>query len=223
MVISKNYNFLFTRIPKNASSSLAAYFIQNYCDKSDIYTAVNDSNIKNNNVPSHVLIKHKQFYRFIHLTVQEIIDEGAISKEQAINMQKIAVIRCPLQRQLSLYFFLKRSKPKSPEEFRELFSEGYHKLDGNSRIKQIDYLKIDGQIAPNTSFWLYDNLTNHLNKFKQEKGISETVALPNHKSKYKPKDQNLIDIYYDEKTRNAVINYYNEDYLMYESLYTQNK
>jgi len=202
------------RIPKNASSSLAHFFIKNCCNGRDVYTEVNDAGIPNNNVPHNIVLKYKTQYRFIHLTLQEIIDNGIISKSDAIKKKNIGVIRNPFERQLSLYFFLdRRTKKSNPEEFREHFKNGYHFKDGSNKILQTDYLSIDSKDCG--EWWDYDNIDRHTNKFISDNSIQVRTNLQQFKSEMKPKDESLFDKYYDEKTASAVKKYYEKDFEKY--------
>lgn len=99
MVICDSFNFNFLRIPKNASSSLSEFFIRNFCSKEDIFTEVNDCGIPSHNVPQELIRKYAHKYRFIHLTLQELINNNMLTEEKARSMQNIGVIRNPYERQ----------------------------------------------------------------------------------------------------------------------------
>lgn len=214
MVICDKYNFNFIRIPKNASSSLAHFFVKNCCNQRDIYTEVNDAGIANNNVPHNIVLKYKNQYRFIHLTLQEIIDNGLINKSDAIKSTNIGVIRNPFDRQLSLYFFLNRKTGNnSPDQFREHFKNGYHYKDGSNHILQTNYLTVDGD--DRGEWWSYDNLDQHINGFIKRNNISVNTDLQQFKSEMKPKNATLFDQYYDQNTISAVRKYYEKDFEKY--------
>lgn len=218
MVICYSNNFLFLRLPKNASSSLSEFFVQNYCDSAkDKWTMVNDCGIKDNNIPKPLIDKYRHQTRFIHLMLQEVIDNEIITTEQAINLPKIACIREPLDRQLSLYFFLYRNKRGqiSPKHFREQFVTGCHITDTNNCNLQSDFLKINGEYKGKTTHWSYDNLSISLQNFAKEKNIPLKSPIANRKSGLKPKKKTLIDEYYDVTTRKAVEKYYEKDYELY--------
>ena len=217
MIISHSKNFIFIRVPKNASTSLATFFVKNYTNKNDIYTGIGDSKIETCNISQKIINKHKTQHRFIHLTLNEIINEGLITAEGAKQKKIIGVIRHPLERQLSLFFFKnKRNSNKSVEAFREEFKNGYHVSDGSNHILQTDYLKIGDEI--HGDYWLYENINEELNKFISYTGKYPQHGLQNFKSKFKPKDNDLIDRFYDKKTRNAVLDYFYDDLDMYERL-----
>lgn len=210
MVISEKYKFVFIRVPKNASSSLAEFFVRNCCDENDIYTEVNDCGIPSQNVDSKLIRKYAHQYRFIHLTLQELHDNGLVTEEEMTRKQVISVLRNPLMRQLSLYFFLKRGRAKSVDEFRELFKDGYHATDTNNKILQTDYAKING--VDYGTWWLYNKLDRHVSAFCAEHGLPVSSKLKNFKGNYTPKHYELIDEYYDTKTMDAVRKYYEKDF-----------
>ena len=216
MVISEKHNFIFIRIPKNASTSLATFFIKNYCYPDDYYTAVGDSGIKNSRIPQEVLDKHRKQYRFIHLTLNEIINEGLITKEAARHKRVIGVIRNPFERQLSLFFFLNRNNRTSatPSQFRQIMQNGYYESDGSNHISQSDYLKIGDENVG--EFWNYDSLHIHTATFASKYGKPQH-GLQAFKAGIKPTDPNLINDYYDAATRKAVEEYFAKDFEIYEN------
>lgn len=215
MVICNKYNFIFLRIPKNASTSLAAWFVSNCCDSTDRYTQINDANVKTRNISEDVLKKHKDKYHFIHMTLQELINDNVISYDEAIKKDVIGVFRNPFHRQLSLFFFL--SGDKSPERFRNVFRNGCHESDISNKITQSNYIKINDQIHDNVKIWNYENINYHLNNFKNIKNITEKYELNTYKSNKRP--VNLLELeetYYDQRTREAVREYYKEDFELLE-------
>ena len=216
MVISKKNNFIYLRIPKNASSSLAEFFIRNFCDSNDVYTEINDCGILSNNVSRNLISKYSYQYRFIHLTLQELINNNVVSKEYAMNSRNICVIRNPFERQLSLYFFLRRGRPTSVADFRESFKFGRHVGDISNSLLQTSYSEIDGQDFGD--WWVYDNLTEYKDKFLTDHGKENTIDLKYFKNIYKPKKADLINEYFDETTKNAVRKYYEKDFAKYYEL-----
>mgnify|MGYP000282734717 CR=1 FL=1 len=129
MVICNTHNFIYLRVPKNASSSLAEFFVRNYCHSNDAYTQyatqpdhlrqdrwteVNDCQIPSYNIPMKTMRKYMDRYRFIHLTLAEIVGEGLVREMDLPHKRVISVIRDPLMRQLSLYFWLKRNQLRAP-------------------------------------------------------------------------------------------------------------
>ena len=122
MIRSDSHKFIFLRVPKNASSSLAQWLIMNYTDKDDIYTEVNDGGIPHRGVD--FVRKYSKDSHFIHMKLQELYDEGVVHKGHLKDYETIAVIRNPLERQLSLFFFLSRLHGYQPtvEKFRKDFS-----------------------------------------------------------------------------------------------------
>jgi len=217
MVICDTCNFTYVRIPKNASSSLAHFFVKNYCSQNDKYTEVNDAGIRSHNVPSSLINKYREQYRFIHLTMQELVDNNIITKDDLLKKENIGVIRNPFERQLSLFFFLQRqSNDKRPETFRKHFEKGFHYRDMSNHILQTDYLKVDGDDVG--TWWVYENLHQYVQEFAKRKKVKiVTGGLQNFKSNMRPKGE-IFDLYYDKKTENAVMEYYEQDFIKYNEL-----
>lgn len=220
MVISDDHKFIFLRVPKNASTSLATFFVNGYCHSNkDIYTSIGDSKVQNKNIPSSVLHDYRKQHRFIHLTLNEIINNKIITEQYARSCKIIGCLRDPLDRQLSLYFFKNRGRGNpSPEEFRREFKNGYSLSDENNQIRQCDYLKIGDQSVG--EWWLYDDLNTHLEEFQKQYSSSKNVELKTYKSSFRKKvdKQEQIDYYYNEEVKNAVLNYYAEDADLYQRL-----
>lgn len=213
MVISEKYKFVFLRIPKNASTSMATWLVKNCCDENDRYTKIGDSGIKTTNISNDVIEKHKSQHHFIHMTLQELVDDGVLRREELKEKEVFGVIRNPYHRQLSLFFFLPGEK--TLQRFREVFKDGYHCNDVSNKILQTDYLRLDGNIIGKS--WNYSNIDQCRENFKINKNIVENHPMMKYKSNKKPKDMSsLAEEFYDQDTRNAVYNYYKEDFKLLE-------
>lgn len=220
MVICKKHKFIFLRIPKNASTSLAAFFVNNFCDNNDIYTYIGNAGIRATNVDEAVMAKYKKDHRIIHMTLNEIVDENIIGPDFVMESDVIGVMRNPLERQLSLFFFLSKEfklNNTSVSEFRKQFKNGCHISDPNNKITQADYLKLGDDMVG--KFWLYEDIQENLKQFVESRGVKVTEGLKNYKSNYRDRrDDALIDEYYDDATRKAVESYYEEDFEIYRML-----
>lgn len=219
MVISDSHNFIFIRVPKNASTSLATFFVQNYCKgRDDRYTPIGDSGVKPRGVSEELIAKHRAQYRFIHLTLQELIAEGVVSADSAKKKEVVTVIREPLERQLSLFFFKHRhaKSQATVENFRKTYQAGYDQTDGSNSILQSDYGKIDGEFV--TTPWVYDYIPEHLAHFAARRGVAPETPLAKFKSGIKPERQDLLSDYYDTATKRAVEQYFSKDFDLYHTL-----
>jgi len=223
MVICDKRPFIFLRIPKNASTSLAALFVRNFCGPRAKHTQINDAGIGNKNVPGEVLQKYKPGYRWIHLTLNELVENDLVSEQAAQNSTVVGCIREPFERQLSLYFFRKKiagNRPVSVEEFRRRFSEGYCDNDLNNRFRQSDYCKLSDQDVGN--YLLYERLDQDLRDFLTKHEVINNMQLPTYKRSGNKMPQ-LVEQYYDQKTRDAVMKYYEKDFELYERLKNADK
>lgn len=219
MVSSGKYNLIFLRIPKNASTSLATWFVKNTCDKDDIWTGIGDSGIEPNHFPQDVLAKYRFQYRKIHLTLNELVEENVIAYDDARTRRVIGVVRNPYHRQLSLFFFKSKNGDKSVKAFREEFAKGCHSTDLNNQILQSNYFKLGDQFAPFADPWLYDDINKRLESLIEDNAIPVNSPLATYKSNRKPKDMySLEKEYYDDATREAVYNYYKKDFDLIDTL-----
>lgn len=216
MVISDKNQFIYIRIPKNASTSLATFFVQNYCGPEDKWSSIGDAGIPTVNIPQNVIDKHREQYRFIHLTLNEIVQEGLITPDEVRLKKVIGVIRNPLERQLSLYFFKNRNHRNRcrPNEFQTLMRKGFYEEDGSNHILQTEYLKLGDENVG--EYWKYDNLDKHLEQFIEHYGEPKH-PIQSFKSQFKPKNKDLINEYYDSSTRKAVEEYFAKDFEEYEN------
>lgn len=214
MIINFKYNFILLRVPKNASTSLASFFVNNLCSKDDIYTRINDNRTPDVNVPPSLIAKYKKDYRFIHLTLNELIDNQLITAEKARSMKVITVIRNPMDRQLSLFFW--KNRHGTPEQFQKQFANGYHNTDLSNKITQYQYGCINDQHI--AECWLYENLDYHVKQFLKEIDRQDiSVNLPKHKSNITRNDNQ----YWNDQTRSSIVKYFNDDIQLYNRLHDE--
>jgi hypothetical protein len=99
---------------------------------------------------------------------------------------------------------------KSADEFRHIFREGKHESDVSNAILQTEYSLLNGVDCG--TWWLYNKLDTHVKNFCNVKGVNSSLELPKYKGTWTPKDQDLFDEYYDQKTIDAVQKYYEKDF-----------
>jgi hypothetical protein len=199
MFISPKYKFIFLRVPKTASTSLSEFFIRNIDDPDAIYTEVDDAKIQGT-LSEEKLVEirgvHENFHPFkhLHLNLRQIVEYGIVTEQQVRDYYCFAVLRDPIERQKSFYYFFKRwdkdlkSKPYSLEEYKYMAPQGWFDADkatgeDNSKLLQSDFLKFDNQT--HGEYWLYENLTEHLTDFMSKINVPITHKLNNHKSQYR--------------------------------------
>jgi len=214
--------FIFLRVPKNASSSLATFLYKSYHSKEIKATPIGDGGVPSTNIPSKLITDYKG-YRYIHLRLQDLINENIVTEDEARSKKVITVIREPFDRQLSLYFFKaknQRIKP-TPDDFRKKFYNGYCEGDANNVFTQRNYSTINNEDVG--EHWLYENLNKHIEEFTSKYPPRNKVQLPSYKRSNRGDKQKLIDEYYDEHTKQMVLEYYKEDFELYERLKNADK
>lgn len=215
MYLSHKYKFLFLRTPKTASSSLSDFFIRNIPDPDAIYTEVEDAKIPG--TLSESIVGKYRPYAFYHFTVQQLIDEGVLTEQQARDYYSFALLRNPLDRQKSFYYFYKKFRspgtPPSLEEYKSWTRGGVFDNDANAAIVQTDLLKIRGEQTGD--YWLYENLDTNLQHFMKHLGLP-CPPLPQHKTDTRKNRDN--EIVFDEVSYNEIKEHFANDFYMYDEL-----
>jgi hypothetical protein len=216
MYLSHKYKFLFLRTPKTASSSLSDFFIRNINDPEAIYTEVEDSNLPGTLDES--IVSRYRPYAFYHFTLDQLIHEGVITEEQAREYDVFALLRDPIDRAKSFYYFYKkfRSPGISPslEEYKRWTNKGVFNNDPNSAIVQTDLLKIKGESVGR--YWLYENLEKELSNFMFHRRLRIDHPLPRHKTDTRKVKKNEIE--FDETSLNDLREHFQNDFILYEQL-----
>ena len=217
MYLSHKYKFLFLRTPKTASSSLSDFFIRNIDDPDAVYTEVEDSNLRGTLDES--IVSRYRPYAFYHFSLQQLIAEGIITEEQASEYYCFALLRNPIDRAKSFYYFYKKfrspNKPPSLEEYKSWTNNGVFDNDANSAIVQTDLLKFRNTLYG--EYWLYEDLGTRLEYFMEHQlGVPIQFPLPQHKTDTRKNRDN--EIMFDEESYTDIIKHFSADCEMYNEL-----
>ena len=217
MYISHKYKLIFLRTPKTASSSLSEFFIKNIPDPNAIYTPVEDSNIPAT-LSQDIINKYKLNFKYYHFTLQDLVENRIITPRAAIEYKSIAVVRDPVDRQKSFYYFYKRWTnnhiPPSIEEYNSWTPKGPFIGEPNSGILQSDILKYNNEI--HGEYWLYENISNDLSALMRELNIQVKHMLPNHKNDFRKNRNN--EITFDNRAMDVMLEYFANDITLYNEL-----
>jgi hypothetical protein len=204
MIYIKRFNLCFVEIPKTASQSIRHAFLKNVVN----WNEDNISGLYSADV-------HK-----IHSNSRYIIRNNLAPR----NAKFIGVIREPLERQLSAYIYY--NKIPTPNHFYKIYSREPRKDDIPYFWEFMGKVGSESQSSYinqglNHEFWLYDNLEDHFQKFKQEYNIDSTLKLeiinkgmadPNLTTK------SLIDKFYSEELKDIMKRIYADDFKLYDEL-----
>jgi hypothetical protein len=217
MYISHKYKFIFLRTPKTASSSLSEFFIKNIPDPSAVYTPVEDSNLDGTLNPG-IIQKYEHDHKFYHFTLQDLIYENIITEFQARTYKSFAVLRDPIDRQKSFYYFYKKWKNRarlpSLREYKKWTPNGTFVKEPNSAIRQTDFLSLNGKIIGD--YWLYENLNAELNNFMKSLDLNVIHPLPKHKTNFRKNRDN--EIQFDEEDLKKLQIVFESDFKLYNEL-----
>ena len=217
MYISHKYKLIFLRTPKTASSSLSEFFIKNIPDPDAIYTPVEDSKIRGT-LDQSIINKYKLNFKYYHFTLEDLVHNNLITPEQIREYKSVAVIRNPIDRQKSFYYFYKRwkgpNKPASIEEYKSWTRSGSFINEPNSAIRQSSILTYGDNICG--EYWLYENINNSLQNLMNMLKLDIKYSLPNHKNNFRTDKQN--EIQFDEEAMRELHSAFVNDFTLYNNL-----
>ena len=217
MYLSKKYKLLFLRTPKTGSSSTSEFLIKNIDDPDAIYTEIDDTGIPGTLNP-HIVNRNRPF-KYFHFSLNDLIREGVITPDIIMNYRCISVLRNPVDRQKSFYYFMKKwwapNTVATLEEYKSFSPDGYSlRREYNTMLKQTDLLMFEGKLRG--EFWLYENLETELYKLMDNLNIEIKHPLPQHKSGFR-KDR-ATEIQFDDEVMTSLRNHFKLDFETYEKL-----
>jgi len=164
----------------------------------------------------YVKIYNKNSPKLPHANVDStyVIEHGIVPS----NAHFIGVIRNPLHRQLSLYLHKVRDgfysvKLPTPKHFKSLIVNGVFQDKPQQAQPQCSFISKD----LHHTYWLHDNLENHLLDFCKDNGIEVKSPL-RVINKFPGDTSRLVDVFYDEQLKQDVYKAYKEDFELYYSL-----
>lgn len=217
MYISHKYKFIFLRTPKTASSSLSDWFIKNIPDAQAIYTPVEDSKTPGT-LNVNIINKYKLNFKYYHFTIQDLVKENIVTEHQARTYRVISVLREPIDRQKSFFYFYSKWKAKNrPVDlklYKALAPHGQFIGEPNSGIKQTDLLKLGNGLIG--EFWLYENIEDHLEDLIKSLKIDVKVPLQKYKSTFRKNRNNEIE--FDKDSLDQIKSLFEKDFYVYNEL-----
>jgi hypothetical protein len=218
MYISPKYKFIFLRTPKTASSSLMEFFVKNIPDPHAIYGPIEDTE-NPGTVSQQVLNKYKADYKIYHLTIKDLLDSEIITEHQLNTYYNFAVLRDPIDRQKSFYYFFRKWRSAkgagSLEEYKSYVNEkGWFKNEPNSAIKQTDFLTLYSELRG--EYWLYEQLNDRLVEFMNKLNIDITHPLQDFKSTFR--NDRTSEFRFDRGAVTTMADYFREDFNLYSKI-----
>ena len=217
MYLSHKYKFLVLRTPKTGSSSLSEFLIKNIDDPDAIYTEIDDTGIPG--TLDEAIVNRNRPFKYFHFSLNDLIREKVITPDIIKNYRCISVLRNPVDRQKSFYYFMKKwwapNTVATLEEYKSFSPDGYSlRREYNTMLKQTDLLMYEGRL--HGEFWLYQNLDEHLMDFMDDIGVAIKHPMPTHKSGFR-KDREA-EIQFDDQVMNSLRNHFKLDFEVYEKM-----
>jgi hypothetical protein len=221
MYISHKYKIIFVRIPKTACSSITDFLIRNIKDSDAVHSGVDDSKIAPTIVDD---TKQKQVNpllrstsnKYVHYTLEDIINEGLIKATSLNRYRCIGVIRDPVDRQKSMYYFRKkwnlRTKPSLQDYKNITINNCTMRLSPITGIQQSDFLMYNGVSYGN--MWLYENIEKELPALMKDLGLNSDHKLPKHKFG----NRKTGEFNFDEEVMDSLKAHYHKDFKLYNEL-----
>lgn len=208
MIYIKRHNLCFLEVPKTASSSLRNFLARELYDPSeDIITEYNHYN-------SRFIIRNKLV---------------------PSNAKFFAVIREPLERQLSAYLYAHSRLlnnypisflPEDVDHFETICRAGFSdeiKLNFDLGLGKVAAAQQSSYINRNLKheFWLYENLDTHIEDLKGQYNIRSDAYLDRINPTFVDKSlsvKSLIDVFYTDELKGIVRKQYADDVKLYDEL-----
>jgi hypothetical protein len=211
MISIRRFKFNFINVPKNASTSIRRFFIDNVVQPEDSYSEYyEDENTRWSQNMAHHHASHS------HMDVTYAVDNGLLDKTETI----VGVLREPVERVLSLYLYrVKQGLVQSPgiADFRRSVSVGFYPDRPWQNQLQSSFLTYEGKQLG--QWWLFDNIDHHINDFVDTYGIDVKRPLLTQNKSIKNHDtKEYLSTFYDADTLRAVTKYYEQDIELYHRM-----
>lgn len=221
MIYFKSIDTCFVRVPKTGSESLHLFLYKNFYNHSeDLISKIPE--IKDYGLYDQFQLQPNEKWNFesSHVTAKELIEADLVPSSAAF----IGVIRNPLERFLSLYtYYIKKGRyytctVPSPEHFQTLFDKGVFKTYTSYHVRpQYEFLEYNNQTG---SWWLYDNLEDHIKLFCDEHALKIKYDLT-HINKSPGNKKKLIKHFYTKELILDIEKMYEKDFELYDQLEKQ--
>ena len=212
MISIKRLGFNFINVPKNASTSIRRFFIDNVVQPEDVFSDYYES--EEETWSQNMEIVHASQS---HMDVTYAIENGLLDPTQEI----VGVVREPVERVLSLYLYrAKQSLIVSPsiQDFRNsVTANGYFPDYPWQNQLQSSFLEYEGKEIG--SWWLFDRISDHLETFAKVHTIQvrEPLRFQN-RSLRDQKTKDFVNTFYDAASLKAVHKYYEADIELYNRI-----
>lgn len=225
MIYIKRFNVCLVEIPKTASTSLRKFFIKEVFRPGEDYITYHNNPDLELDYATYRKNPDPNLARKVHVNSRYILK----NKLAPPTAKFIAVIREPLERQLSFYLYIcklydTKNSLINPYDFKETYKKANSIPYDNKKI----LIDIKGSMESQSSyinrslnheFWLYEDLDNHIEKFKNQYNIrSDAYIKKFNVTRPDSNTKDLIDMFYDDELKEIVRKQYADDVKLYNEL-----
>ena len=224
MIYIKRHKFVFIRVPKNASTAISQFMLENLFEPEDIVSKT---------IYDQYKISEKIFYNNIdvnhssHMDIANLIKSGYLKDDDISKCRIVGIIREPAERLLSTYLYvIKRNnyafnpsktmaKVGSPQNFRETLIKNNGVIPGRewSGKLQSSYMMYNGIDVG--EWWAYEDIPMLMNNIVASYGVDVKHRLRLTNKSNEEGTRSLMDKYYDKETLDLVRHVYRKDIELY--------
>lgn len=227
MIYIKRHKLIFIRVPKNASTAISQFMVENMFDPEDIISKVIYDQYK----PSEkIFYNNVEVTHSSHMDIADLIKFGYLTEDEIKQCRIVGIIREPAERLLSTYLYvIKRNnyafnpsktmaRVGSPKNFREILLKNNGVIPGRewSGKLQSSYMTYDGIDVG--EWWSYEDIPKLIDDIVTTYGVDVKHKLRHSNKSNDDGTVSLMDKYYDEATLALVKKVHIEDYFLYEKV-----
>ncbi len=211
MIISNEKKFIYLRVPKTGSTSVAVYMYENLpLERSILRTAdrLEYLDVSNYNIrPGYFDVQSLQLPQNTHSTIQHAITAGLL-KYDISEYDVYGVLRNPVDRFISFWSMTKAIEGFDIVSSYDVFKEF---MKGFANKSQLNWLKYNGKLI--NKLFLYEDIGNLITDISAKYNVTDTEAFNKYKFRSYEKQTHI-----PERVLNYIKFVWEEDFELYANL-----